>query len=81
MDYFKTRRRALFYFTALKNMEMYINLTKAFVLFRFSQKIMKTLCRRLIIQKPKWSRNLILGIESSCDDSGAAIIEYVGKFF
>ena len=42
---------------------------------------MKTLCRRLIIQKPKWSRNLILGIESSCDDSGAAIIEYVGKFF
>ena len=36
---------------------------------------MTILCRQLIIRRSKLTRNLILGIESSCDDTGAAIIE------
>merc|ERR1712079_814567 len=37
--------------------------------------IMTILCRQLIIRRSKLTRNLILGIESSCDDTGAAIID------
>lgn len=36
---------------------------------------MTILCRQLIIRRSKLTRNLILGIESSCDDTGAAIID------
>ena len=43
--------------------------------------MLQTYSRRLLLPNPtlKHIRTLILGIESSCDDSGAAIIKYVHK--
>ena len=45
--------------------------------------MLQTYSRRLLLPNPtqKHIRTLILGIESSCDDSGAAIIKYVNLVY